>query len=122
MKVVTFMNYMEEPYLGELNGMPSETVPDQAMTVREIMERFSRGLPLGGMRIPEYDEDDDMPDIRRLDLAERQELRERYEFELKTIRNDKDRKRRSVLETVPEPAGQKVEGDSKEAPSAVKPV
>jgi len=55
---------------------PSLTVPDQTMNIRTILERYSRGLPVGGRTDIYYDEEDDMPDIRSLDLAEIQEMRE----------------------------------------------
>jgi len=54
---------------------PSQTVPDQAMSVRELLSRYASGLPLGGGNDPIYEgEDGDGIDPRRLDLAERQEL------------------------------------------------
>lgn len=59
----------------EVNFEPSLTVPDQAMSVREILTRFANGLPLGGSNEPIWEgEDGDGIDPRRLDLAERQEL------------------------------------------------
>jgi hypothetical protein len=54
---------------------PSQTIPDQALTVKEILTRYASGLPLGGSNEPIYEgEDGDGIDPRRLDLAERQEL------------------------------------------------
>jgi hypothetical protein len=59
----------------EQNFAPSLTIPDQAMSVREILQRFANGLPLGGSNEPIWEgEDGDGIDPRRLDLAERQEL------------------------------------------------
>jgi hypothetical protein len=59
----------------EKNFGPSLTIPDQAMSVREILQRFANGLPLGGSNEPIWEgEDGDGIDPRRLDLAERQEL------------------------------------------------
>lgn len=54
---------------------PSQTIPDQALSVREILQRYANGLSLGGSNEPIYEgEDGDGIDPRRLDLAERQEL------------------------------------------------
>jgi len=54
---------------------PSLTIPDQAMSVRDILQRYANGLPLGGSNEPIWEgEDGDGIDPRRLDLAERQEL------------------------------------------------
>ena len=82
----------------ERNGMPSKTVPDQTMTVREIMERYARGLPIGGSRLPSYDEEDDMPDIKTLDLTEREEYADLFRDELEVI--NKKRSKKQVKETV----------------------
>ena len=59
----------------EKDFSPSLTVPDQALSVRQILERYANGLPLGGTNEPIWEgEDGDGIDPRRLDLAERQEL------------------------------------------------
>lgn len=85
-RVKNWLNAEAFPTIGEINRKPSMTVPDQTMSMREILDRFARGLPLGGMKTPIFDEDDDMPDMRTLDLAERQELSEMYAEELDGIR------------------------------------
>lgn len=59
----------------EINNEPSLTIPDQSMSVRELLQRYANGLPLGGSKEPIYEgEDGDGIDPRRLDLAERQEM------------------------------------------------
>lgn len=59
----------------EIISEPSLTVPDQALSIREILKRYASGLPLGGSQEPIYEgEEGDGIDPRRLDLAERQEL------------------------------------------------
>jgi hypothetical protein len=59
----------------EINNEPSQTVPDQTMSVRELVRRYASGLPLGGTKEPIYEgEDGDGIDLRTLDLAERQEM------------------------------------------------
>jgi len=65
---------------------PSMTVPDQTLSIADILARHARGLPLTGVRVPvDYDEDNDLPDIRTLDLAERQELAAEYSRELRAL-------------------------------------
>ncbi len=71
----------------EKNRKPSLTIPDQTMSIREILVRFSRGLSIDGVKTPIYDEENDLPDFRTLDLAERQELAEIYKNEIKYIKN-----------------------------------
>ena len=59
----------------EVNNEPSQTIPDQSMSVRELLQRYASGMPLsnGKEQIFEGEEGDGI-DPRRLDLAERQEL------------------------------------------------
>lgn len=60
---------------------PHSAVPDQSMSIPEIVRRFVQGLPLSGtdQGEPYYDEDDDTPDFKRMDLAEQEEyLTERH--------------------------------------------
>lgn len=59
---------------------PSMTVPNEAMSIQEIMRRHSKGLPLGGNNA-QYDDtedgdidfDDFMPNLQTMDLADRAE-------------------------------------------------
>lgn len=83
------MNAHLFPLKKQIITQPSMTIPDESMSIREILDRFSRGLPVGGSRTPIYDDENDMPDIRTLDLAERQELAQHYSEELKSLTNPK---------------------------------
>lgn len=64
---------------------PSQTVPDQTMSIKEILDRYAKGLPLGGQRVPIYEPDSNLPDPRKLDLADREALAEQYTQELTEI-------------------------------------
>jgi hypothetical protein len=71
----------------QFNTSPSMTIPDQTMSIRTILERHSRGLPIDGVKSSIYDgEENDLPDWRRLDLAERQELAHLYKNEIQDIK------------------------------------
>jgi hypothetical protein len=88
-KFNTILNYKE--YKGQVNKQKSLTVPDQAMTVKQIMQRYARGLPVEQFQ-PIYDENIDedseyLPDPRTMDLAERQELAEQIRYDLENLRN-----------------------------------
>ncbi len=75
MKIKTMLNYSNFDKNYEVNNEPSQTIPDQTMSIRELLRRYASGLPLGGSKDPIYEgEDGDGVDPRRLDLAERQEL------------------------------------------------
>jgi len=74
---------------GEVNTQPSKTVPDQSMTVRELLERNKRGLPLSGHKHPIYNGDtEDYPDLRKLDLSEIAALRDSVQEEIENHRKD----------------------------------
>jgi len=86
-------NSFEKNY--KIFTQPSLTVPDQSMSIKTILDRYARGLPVGGRLDEYYDEEDDLPNPLTLDLAERQELEELYKFELNEI-NNKSRKKHST--------------------------
>lgn len=77
----------------EVNNLPSLTVPDQAMTVQELLARFASGLPLSGGKVPQYDGEEEMTDLDRLDLAERQSILEAAREEIREI-NERVTKRK----------------------------
>lgn len=82
-RIKTPFNYMEFEQDHEVNNEPSLTIPDQTMTIPEILERYARGLPIGGSNENEYyDEDDTLPDPRTLDLEERFQLADKIRQEL----------------------------------------
>lgn len=82
----------------EVNKGKSLTIPDQSMSVAELMRRYASGLPLAGERVPFYDSDFDIevPDLKKLDLAEIQELKEQYatqvEFYKKQLQEEQKEK------------------------------
>lgn len=91
MKFRTIMNVSE--YKGEVNKQKSLTIPDQSMSIKEILNRYSRGLPIESFK-PIYDDVDDtddfLPDPRTLDLADRQEYAEMVREELIAINSRKN--------------------------------
>lgn len=78
--------FYRTPYLnrpvdkGEKTIGPSLTVPDQSLSLRTIIERYSRGLPVNApMAIPQTDKepddfDDYIPNFKTLDHAEVHDL------------------------------------------------
>lgn len=130
---------------GEVNNSPSETVPSEAMTIRQIFDRFRKGLPLGaqerrgGFALGD-DADFDSPDLDKLresDFVERDEFQERLmdqiavkQSELKKRRQEETQRRQSeekelqelreelrIRKTKPKDAG--TPGDSKSDKSVV---
>lgn len=80
------LNAKEFPKRYEVPYGVSMTIPDQTMSINEILTRFASGLPIDGERVPIYEgEEDDMPDLEHMDLAEREEYVESAKRELAEI-------------------------------------
>lgn len=75
------------PAPGEIFEEPSNTIPEQSLSIKQLLHRYSRGLPLDApIQNAVYDgEEMEFPDLARLDLAERQELLESARAETKRI-------------------------------------
>jgi len=41
---------------GEINTLPSLTIPDQTLSIPELIKRYAQGLPLGAPSVALYDE------------------------------------------------------------------
>lgn len=79
--VKNWLNYDYRQQLGEVNEKPSQTVPDQTMGLKEILHRFAHGLPIPNDKSPIYQTydggpEDVLPNVRAMDLADLQTLRE----------------------------------------------
>jgi hypothetical protein len=72
---------------GENNFQVSKTQPDQSMTVRELLMRNARGLPLSGNAHPLYQGDEEyFPDLKKLDLSEIAALRDEVQTSIEKHR------------------------------------
>jgi len=79
---------LKKSYKGQGNFGESKTIPDQSMTLRELLIRYAKGLPLEGQKTPIWEGEEGFDiDPQKLDLAEIEELREKAETELKDINN-----------------------------------
>lgn len=89
MKIKNSLNAHLFEVKNRLIETPSQTIPDQSMSIKTILERYARGLPVGGRLDEYYDEEDTLPNPLTLDLAERQELAELYKEEINEIKSRK---------------------------------
>lgn len=81
-------HYNSKPQNDEVFTLPSETVPDQSMTVQEILRRFASGLSTGGQRVPMYESEDDLLggiNPKTLDLSELQDIKIAVKEEIQEI-------------------------------------
>jgi hypothetical protein len=103
MKVKNHLNRDQFPKKYKEFTMPTETVPDQTLSMREILDRHARGLPVP-TNIPvfeqEADIDDIMPDVRTLDLSERQAFAEQAKQELNQIKEKLNKKAKKPVTEV----------------------
>jgi hypothetical protein len=101
-------NAKEFPYKGEVNNQPSETIPDQTMSMREILTRYAKGLPIDGTKTPLWEDGEGYAkDPDTLDLAEREELATAAREELqqlnekfKALKEKKDAKNKHKITDV----------------------
>lgn len=63
------------PTQGKIFTEPSMTAPDQTMSMKNIMERFAKGLPLPDQKVELYDEESDGIRPQLLDLVDLQEMK-----------------------------------------------
>ncbi|WP_373755077.1 hypothetical protein [Jeotgalibaca porci] len=70
----------------EENHLPSMTVPDQAMSIEEILVRFASGTLPDVMHNIEYS--DDMPDLRGLDISELMDMKKQAQEDTTYLENE----------------------------------
>lgn len=88
-----------EPAKGEVNYSPSLTIPNEAMSLREIMDRYARGLPLSRSNKTEvYHGEEEMPDLHTMDLSEIHDLAEANTARLKDYNDFQRRQQEQQLE------------------------
>jgi len=96
MKIKTQFNQEEFQKNYEKNTLPSMTIPNQAMSIPELIRRYASGLPLGGSRVPFYDEnpEEDLLGGRNwntFDLSEQNDIikgyKQDYEDTIARLRN-----------------------------------
>lgn len=93
--------YNKHKYLKdfEKNNGISETIPDQSLSIPEIIKRHARGLPITGGRTPIYEGEDDLlqgRDWQKLDLSEKAALATTLAEEFADIQTGFENRRRDL--------------------------
>lgn len=100
-KVKNTLNYHLYPKKYKIFTQPSLTIPDQSMSMRELLERHTRGLDLGGISKEPIFEEEDMPtsgvnpkvldlvDIENLKLENAQKIKD---LQSKAQKHEQDKK------------------------------
>lgn len=83
-KINNHYNYLPLKQAEKFKG-ESKTIPDQAMTLKELMTRYVNGYPLHlkGQQPVFHGDEDLIPDYEHMDLAEKEALMDQYREELK---------------------------------------
>lgn len=82
----------------EVNTKVSMTVPDMALSVREIMQRYASGTLDQIQNELYYSED--LPDLRGLDISQVMEMKKEAQADVKRLQQEiKDRKTEKQTET-----------------------
>lgn len=99
-KVKNSLNYEYQDQKGEVNTLPSMTIPDQTMSIRTIVDRYAKGLPVSAFT-PIYEgEDFYMPDPKTLDLVDRADLLENVKQEVESLKSRQWKETQDVENTV----------------------
>lgn len=105
--IKTPWNYRETGPDTEYNSLPSKTQPDELLTIREMLERHVRGLPVSSSAAgePMYygDEFGYVPTREELDLSEIGEYREHFSQRAREINErlkseEKERQTKDIIE------------------------
>jgi len=116
-------HYNSTPDTGEINNMPSMTVPGMAMTIPEIIKRFAQGLPMSAPRVPEFTgEDDPLQGVNwnTLDLSEKHIFVQGLKSDLRDLdQKFKDQETRLKQEAAEKLRKQKEEKELKKQPKAL---
>lgn len=98
-KFRTQYNRDEMPQKYEVNTLPSKTIPDETMSLKTILARYARGLPINGYGEPVYNgDDDDLPDFSRMDKVELEEYRQNHRELVKLQEEDLKQKQKEQRE------------------------
>lgn len=102
-KVHTSMNY--EPKKGKTFSQPSQTIPDMTMSMRDIIDRHAKGMPMEIGKSPIFHEEETEQkgiNYKTLDLAEIEIIAKEHKENMDNLWNqyeaeDSDKKRK-ILE------------------------
>lgn len=83
---------------GEVNTLPSETIPGQALSVPEMIRRSQAGLSVAGVRAPLYTGEDEVPDFSRMDISELVAFREHNERIIREYREAVNKKEKEMYD------------------------
>lgn len=79
-----------KPYLGIKNTQKSKTIPDQALTVRQVLDRMAKGVDMQDLeKTGSYTEDYEIPQFN--DISDFDRWKEDQEYQLKERQKELDK-------------------------------
>lgn len=87
-KIKTSLTARYYPKKYEVNTQPTKTIPDQTMSLKTILDRFARGIPMNVGKTPIYENDENALgiDIRTLDLADKERIKDANQANIQNLR------------------------------------
>lgn len=118
MKYKTQFTHREFKHDNEVNTQPSMTVPDQSLSVKELMERYAKGLPLEGEKVSYYHGEEFVPDLKKMDLSEIDDLKAQNAENIINMQKDIQAKRKSAAEKKQRELWEKEQKEKESTPPA----
>jgi hypothetical protein len=106
-KVKNSLNYNCEETVNTVFTLPSETIPDQTMSMREMLTRYAKGLPVGGVKEAIWDEHEENWGInpKTLDLVDIQAMKEENGELIKKLERQVKEQTKKAKEKEEQPEG-----------------
>lgn len=99
MKFKTQFNADQFPHVGKKNSGVSQTMPGMALSIRELMSRIARGIPVSQVakEFDEIDPDDEyyvIPDFDKMELPEKEAFLRQAKEHVDNVRSQLNEKAR----------------------------
>lgn len=99
---------------GEKNTMPSMTLPDQGMSLRQMVNRYAQGIMPTNMKTPLYSGDEIPQFLEQMDLTDRQRLLEETKDRVNELQAElreqyEDSQKKKQAKALTEPANNKTQ-------------
>lgn len=90
-----------KPRKGRIFEMESKTQPGQSLSIRQILDRFARGMPVvGNASTPVYNGDKQIPDLSKMDFAEREDYIIQHRAKVEAMKKDISEMQRAQQEAI----------------------
>lgn len=110
---------MPAPSVGQKFSGPKKVVPNQSMSLEEILSRFTRGEPLEIGRDAQFHEsDDDLEKVSHMDLVDKAEFAEKLEDTKRKYDKQEKTKAKKLAEQREKMAVDQIIADKKAAEEA----